>query len=96
MKILILILIVLIVGKLVYNLIVICNFFMNDYELSDLMDNSFNNNDFLKNNVVIIFLGVFVCFFLYLLLYIFILSVFERDYMKVELKRLNGRLCINC
>lgn len=83
MKILILILIVLIVGKLVYNLIVICNFFMNDYELSDLMDNSFNNNDFLKNNVVIIFLGVFVCFFLYLLLYIFILSVFERDYMKV-------------
>lgn len=96
MKILILILIVLIKGKLVYNLIVICNFFMNDYELSDLMDNSFNNNDFLKNNVVIIFLGVFVCFFLYLLLYIFILSVFERDYMKVELKRLNGRLCINC
>lgn len=63
MKILILILIVLIVGKLVYNLIVICNFFMNDYELGDLMDNSFNNNDFLKNNVVIIFLGIFVCFF---------------------------------
>lgn len=63
MKILILILVVLIVGKLVYNLIVICNFFMNDYELSDLMDISFNNNDLLKNNVVIILLGVFVCFF---------------------------------
>lgn len=71
MKILILILIVLIVGKLVYNLIVICNFFMNDYELSDLMDNSFNNNDFLKNNVVI-FLGVFVCFFfVFVIVYIY-------------------------
>lgn len=72
MKILILILIVLLVGKFVYNLIVICNFFMNDYELSDLMDNSFNNNDFLKNNVVIIFLGVFVCFFfVFVIVYIY-------------------------
>lgn len=51
-------------GKTVYNPTVTRNFFTNDHELSDSTEDNFiTNNDLLKNNVVITFWGVFVCFF---------------------------------